>query len=119
MNYDEAVAVLRAEFEALDGGFMAALRPSLDWDRAAFSRMERAMRVACERWHDHEQLDRWLAEGFYYVPRFVRDWTSHPHFPRPEPRQYHEDCLNRLDDLADWFFHGEHMYLEPHVWSDL
>ena len=60
-----------------------------------------------------------MAEGFYYVPRFVRDWTTHPNFPRLQPQQYHDDCLRRLDDLADWFFHGWHMYLEPHVWPDL
>jgi hypothetical protein len=77
------------------------------------------MRAACERVQGQEQVDRWMAEGFYYVSRFVRDWTAHPNFPRPRPRTYYEDCLERLDDLADWFFHGRHMYQEPQVWADL
>ena len=114
------LVVLRKEFEAGEGSFLLGLRGArLEWDRQAFSRLERAMRAACERLQDQEQLDRWTAEGFFYVPRFVRDRTGHPHFPRPQPEQYYEDCVQRLDDLADWFFHGRDMYQEPHVWPDL
>lgn len=123
---DDAATVLRQEFGADEGSFLLGLRGAdLTWDRSAFSRLERAMRAVCEQWEvgeqweGSEQLDRWMAEGFYYTPRFVRDWTSHPDFPRPGPQQYYEDCLQRLDDLADWFFHGYHPYQQPHVWPDL
>lgn len=116
---DDVLTLLREEFEAADGSFLLRLRGDLEWDRTAFSRLEQAMRRVCERCQDLEQLDRWMAEGFYYLSHFVRNWTSHPDFPRPEPRQYYEDCLERIDDLADWFFHGEHSYQEPHVWHDL
>ena len=47
------------------------------------------------------------------------EWTAHPNVPRPEPASYYTDCLERLRDLADWFFHGVHNYLEPHVWPEL
>ena len=104
---------MRREFDAEDGTFMLNLRPSLEWDKAAFSRMEKTMRWACEH-RDHDQLDRWIADGFYEVSRFVRNWTSHPNFPRPEPEQYYHDCIERLDDLADWFFRGYHVYREQH-----
>ncbi|MFJ8917318.1 hypothetical protein [Amycolatopsis sp. NPDC102389] len=117
---DDAVTVLRQEFEATKGSFLLGLRGArLEWDRVAYRRLERAMRVVCERLQGDDRLERWMAEGFYYTSRFVRDWTSHPNFPRPEPERYYEDCLQRLDDLADWFFHGFHMYVEPHVWPDL
>ncbi|MBL7501012.1 hypothetical protein I6A84_26235 [Frankia sp. CNm7] len=117
---DDALALLRREFDAEEGTFLFQLRgDGIQWDRVAFTRLERAMRTVCERLHDEEKLDRWLAEGFYYASRFVRDWTSHPSFPRPEPPQFHEDCLARLEDLADWFFRGWHVYQEPHVWPDL
>ena len=116
---DDAVVVLRQEFEAGEGGFLLGLRPELVWDRGAFTRLERAMRAVCERVQGDDTLERWMAEGFYYIPRFVRDWTTHPNFPRPQPQQYHDDCLRRLDDLADWFFHGWHMYQQPHIWPDL
>lgn len=76
------------------------------------------MRAVCERVQEAEELSRWLAEG-YYVAREVPAWTSHPNFPRPEPREYYEACIERLSDLADWFFHGWHAYTEPHTWPAL
>jgi hypothetical protein len=111
--------VLRREFDAEDGSFLMRLRGDLEWDRDAFTRLERAMRTACERARGNDCLDRWMTEGFYYVSTFVRDWTTHPTFPRPEPRRYHEDCLQRLADLADWFLRGWHGNEEPHTWRDL
>ncbi|MFD0555868.1 hypothetical protein ACFQ3B_02250 [Stackebrandtia endophytica] len=117
---DDFLVVLREEFEAVEGSFMLALRgKSLVWDRAGFTRLERAMRRACEWSQERDRFDRWMAEGFYDASRFVRDWTSHPNFPRPQPQQYHLDCLDRIDDLADWFFRGFHSYQEPHTWPDL
>ncbi|GLW09708.1 hypothetical protein Misp01_48370 [Microtetraspora sp. NBRC 13810] len=114
------LAGLRREFEAGDDTFLLKLRGDrLEWDRDAFSRLERAMRAACELYQGRDRLDRWVAEGFYDVSRWVRDWTSHPHFPRPKPAEYHDACLERLDDLADWFFRGFHSYIEPHTWPDL
>jgi hypothetical protein len=53
---------------------------------------------------------REMADGFHYASWFVRDWTSHPNFPRPEPEQYYNDCIQRIGDLADWFFRGWHVY---------
>jgi hypothetical protein len=111
---------LRKEFAAEEGTFLLNLRGDrLEWDKAAFSRLEKAMRWACEHFQRHDQLDRWMADGFYEVSRFVRAWTSHPNFPRPEPEQYYKDSIERLDDLADWFFRGYHAYNEPHHWPDL
>ncbi|GAA0486255.1 hypothetical protein GCM10010167_50180 [Paractinoplanes deccanensis] len=115
----DAATVLRREFEAVDGSFLLQLRTDLVWDRVAFTRLERAMRAACERHEGQDGLPRWMAEGFYEVSHFVAEWTAHPHFPRPEPAEYYENCLERLRDLADWFFRGFHAYQEPHVWPDL
>lgn len=112
--------VLRREFEAGQGTFLLGLRgEDREWDKAAFSRFEQAMRWACEHFQDHGQLDRWMAEGFYYTSWFVPNWTSHPDFPRPEPEQYYKNCMQRIGDLADWFFHGHHSYAEPHYWHEL
>lgn len=83
---DEVIEVLRREFEAEEGSFLLRLRGDLEWDRTAFSRLERAMRTACERSQGSEKLDRWLAEGFYEIATWVPVWTSHPNFPRPTPR---------------------------------
>jgi hypothetical protein len=116
---DDALMVLRQEFEAVEGSFLLRLRGDLAWDRAAFSRLERAMRLVCVQQEGYDDVPRWMAEGFYDVSHFVAEWTSHPNFPRPEPAEYYQDCLERLRDLADWFFRGWHAYQEPHVWREL
>jgi hypothetical protein len=120
MHEEELLDQLRREFAAAEGTFLLNLRGDrIEWDRPAFSRLEKTMRWACQRFREHDQLDRWMADGFYEVSRFVRNWTSHPNFPRPGPEQYYNDCIERLDDLADWFFRGYHGYVEPHQWPDL
>jgi hypothetical protein len=111
--------MLQREFEAADGSFLLCLRSDLVWDRAAFTRLEQAMRAACELYAGHDDLPRWIAEGFYEVSHFAQEWTGHPNFPRPEPAQYYQDGLERLRELADWFFRGWHAYQHPHVWCDL
>ncbi|MBB4692366.1 hypothetical protein [Paractinoplanes abujensis] len=115
----DAFDVLRSEFGSEPGSFMLALYADRVWDPGAFSRLEQAMRVACEECAQRESLERWLVEGFHYVSTWVPDHTGHPAFPRPEPASYYEACLIRLTDLADWFFHGWHTYQEPHYWQPL
>jgi hypothetical protein len=116
----EHLDLLRREFEADQGTFLGSLRgEGIEWDKAAFSRFEKAMRWACGHFQEEDRLDRWMADGFHYASWFVRDWTSHPNFPRPEPEHYYNDCIQRIGDLADWFFRGWHVYTEPHHWPDL
>jgi hypothetical protein len=103
---------LRREFDAGDGSFLLRVRTELVWDRAAFSRLALAMEACCERFAERSSLDRWLAEGFWYVSTFVKDWTTHPSFPRVEPEEYYIECYERLDQLAFWFFTGESPYEE-------
>ncbi|MEV6330201.1 hypothetical protein [Streptomyces sp. NPDC051909] len=116
---DEALRILEHEFRNEPGSFLLRLRCDLVWDRDAFSRLESAARAVCERLEDAETLPRWLAVGYYQLATEVPAWTSHPDFPRPEPREYYDACIERLTDLADWFFHGWHAYTEPHEWTEL
>ncbi len=116
---DEVLTVLRSEFDNEDDSFLLTMRTDLVWGRAAFTRLEQAMRAVCVETSQDEELPRWLAEGFYAVSHDVRDWTSHEHFPRPEPAEYYTACIERLQDLADWYFRGWSAYGEDHVWSDL
>src|SRR5947209_3744657 len=53
-------------------------------------------------------LPRWLAEGFWHLSTFVRDWTSHPAWEKTIDREpeYFAKAYERLDDLASWFFSG-------------
>jgi hypothetical protein len=116
MEDEDAMIVLLGEFDGGSGTFLAALRPGLEWDRDLFTRLEQAMRTICAQTQNQDWLDRELAEGFHHTPRFVRDWSTNPVFPAPEPAEYHDACLNRLDDLADWFFFGRPPI---QVWPDL
>ncbi|GAB7044468.1 MULTISPECIES: hypothetical protein [Catenuloplanes] len=60
---DDASVVLKREFESVEESFMLGLRCDLVWDREAFSRLERSMRVACEKYEGRDDLPRWAAEG--------------------------------------------------------
>lgn len=103
--------VLRHEFGAEEGSFLLSLRVRLEWDRNAFDCLLAAMATCCRDQAGAEKLERWLAEGFWYLSSFVRDWTTHPQFPRSLPEEYYDTAYRRLDELAEWFFTGESPYL--------
>lgn len=100
----DVLGLLRSEFDADDGTFLLKLRSELVWDQVAFVRLEHAMRHACEVFQGRDELDRWVAEGFYFASHWVKDWTQHPNFPRPEPSSYYDASISTIEDLANWFF---------------
>ena len=108
---NDYLKLLRHEFEAGDGSFLIQLRSDLIWEKASFNRLIAVMQSCCEAFSRSDTLERWMAEGFWYVPWFVRDWTTHPNFPRIHQPEYYEKAYERLDDLAYWFFFGESPYL--------
>ena len=107
VNKDNYVEILRREFSGEDGSFILALRPDLEWDEVAYARLIQAMEICCNEWAHEQVIDRWLAKGFWYIPGFVKDWTSHPSFPRVHPDDYYEQAYEQLWWLADQFFVGE------------
>ncbi len=56
------------------------------------------------------EIERRIAQGFWYLERFVPEWSNHPNFPRPYEEQYYQAACERLSDLAYWFFFGESPY---------
>jgi hypothetical protein len=109
---DDYLLVLRNEFEAGEGSFLIRIRCHLDWDKSSFTRLITAMRRCCEEFSTSDTLERWMASGFWDVPSFVRNWTTHPSFPRVHEPEYYQKAYQRLDDLAHWFFTGESPYRE-------
>jgi hypothetical protein len=109
---DNYLTVLRNEFEAGEGSFLIQLRPYLVWDEKSFNRLTAVMQECCQQTSKSETLDRWMAVGFWYIPSFVRDWTTHNRFPRARPPSSYEKAYERLDSLSYWFFFGESPYLE-------
>ena len=112
-------STLRAEFGADDGSFLLRLWMTRRWDKAAFIRLTNAMMACCEQYEGSETMESWLAQGFYLVPTFTRHWVSSPDSPREHPQAYYQVALQRLDDLARWFFFGESPYLSGHEWHPL
>ena len=113
------LAVLKREFTGADGSFLIQLRPNLTWDKEAFSKLVAAMEASCKACEGRDKLDRWQAEGFWFMSWFVKDWTAHENFPRPQPQEYYENALERLNDLAYWFFFGYSPYEDGHVFDPL
>jgi hypothetical protein len=113
------IELLRREFTAAEGSFLLRLRTEYHWDRAAFSRLERAMRRLCAAHESRSQLDRWLVEGYWYLSEYVPGMTGHPDFPRPEPDSYYHAAARRLRDLQNWYVTGRSPYLADYVWRDL
>ena len=113
--------VLRREFSEDDDAFLAIVIRDQNWDKRAFSRLERAMRQVCETFEQRDQQDlpRWLVEGFWICVDWLPDHTAHPRFPRPEPSAYYEAAFERLRDLQYWLVTGVSPYLPSHVWADL
>lgn len=104
------MTVLKNEFEAGEGSFLIKLRPQMEWDKAAFNRLTSAMKRCAESKSNDQKLERWEAEGFWFVPRFVREWATHPNFPKVHSTECYDKAFTRLDDLAFWYFAGQSPY---------
>ena len=65
----------------------------------------------CQEYSESDSLERWMAEGFWFLPSFIREWTTHSSFPRVHEAEYYQRAYERLDDLAYWFFIGDCPYL--------
>jgi hypothetical protein len=54
----------------------------------------------------------------YELSAGVPALTADERFRRPE-EEYYRACMERIDDLAYWFFTGESRYEGDHVWEPL
>lgn len=101
--------ILKYEFDAEEGSFILTARCDLKWDKVAFSKLTKAMfQVAMSRRHS-EDIPRWIALGFWYCDTWLKDWTSHPDFPRPEQEYYDRSC-RLIFDLSSLLFTGQIPY---------
>ena len=106
----EYESILRHEFAAEDGSFLLQLRCDLTWDKAAFSRLVVAMEQCAVAHAGRDVIERWVAEGFWYLERFTQDWSIHPSFPRLHGEDYYKAAYERLGDLSYWLFVGDSPY---------
>jgi hypothetical protein len=101
---DDWRSVLRHEFTAGDGSFLIRLRIDLVWDTEAFARLTRAMEDCCAATAGADQLERWLAEGFWYVYFFTQGHTDHVSWANSPQRREIDAGVEELGELADRFF---------------
>ncbi len=104
---------LKREFHAQEGSFLLELRCDLRWNSLSFERLIKAMEACCKACAKAPQLERWMAEGFYYLPGFIKDWSAHEAFPKEQSRDYFNRAYEILDELAHWYFHGEPLTIAP------
>ncbi|WP_034264107.1 hypothetical protein [Actinospica robiniae] len=114
----DALEILRSEFGSEPGSFMLTARIERRWDRAAFQQLQRAMLEVCREVAGRESIERWIAEGFWFVEGFVRDDCNHPDFHRPEPA-YYDAARERTFALSFWLFTGESLYTPGYGWPDV
>jgi hypothetical protein len=107
---------LRAEQEQREGSFTEVMRHEYRWDEESFSRLEAAMRAACEALQGQGTIERWVGEGFWCWTAVVPELTEHPRFTAPDAT-YLRRCLARLRDLGSWFFNGTSPYGPDHEWE--
>jgi hypothetical protein len=94
---------LYSELDTRDA-FLIKLRVDLVWDETSFARLERAMTACCEALRGDTRIDRWIAEGFWYIGSFVERWTSHESWRADPARPVIDAGCARLFELCDWFF---------------
>src|SRR4051812_3400246 len=109
---EDFMVILKNEFDAGQDSFLITLRPNLEWDKEAFDRLTSAMKLCAEEESSKPKLERWVAFGFWYIPKLVREWALHPNFPKAHAVDYYEKAFTRLDDLAYWYFLGQSPYTE-------
>jgi hypothetical protein len=106
--------ILKREFDAEEGSFLLQARVRLEWDWNAFRRLTSAMYDVADEVKDRPSVETWIAEGFWYCDTFVRDWTSHPNFPRPSEEAYRE-AIELVHNLASFLFIGRTPYDDAFV----
>jgi hypothetical protein len=109
-NYLEVLRkqFMECEFEECEDAFLSKLRPNMNWDKDSFLELVTAMNVCCENYQSKDMVEKWVANGFWYIPQFIHDWTTHPNFPKSHSSEYYEKAYSLLNDLAFYFFIGAH-----------
>ena len=109
---EDAMKLLKAQFDAVPGSFLDLLRTEFIWDKDEYAKLLKAMVQIAEEFTNIELLPRWLSFGFWYIPDFVRTWTTHPSWENyiNADKEYFDRARQRLYDVAYWFFVGKSIY---------
>jgi hypothetical protein len=81
------------------------MRAEAKWDWVAFKDLSRAMFEVAKADRDKEHVEKWIGQGYWFCDTWIRSFSAHPSFPRPETKRY-EAALEILSDLAFYYFEG-------------
>jgi hypothetical protein len=101
--------IVRKHFDGEEGSFLLRARCELTWDWDAFRELTAAMYDVADQARGKDTIETWIAHGFWFCDTWIRGWTGHPDFPRPEKNRY-ENALELISDLAYFLFVGESPY---------
>ena len=97
---------LKIEIDGGYGTFLNLLRCELRWDWDAFYKLTSLMYDVAELSDEKEKVEKYIAHGFWFIDTWVKAWTGHKDFPRPEKEDY-EEAIELLHDLCYYYFIGE------------
>lgn len=107
---DELLYEFRGEKES----FLITIRCDLEWSHDKFIKFLSTIRNYCKHRQLSNQLDKEIAQGFWFISWFIKDWTSHPDFRKANKfsDNYYTESYELIHDLSWWYFMEEPIYIE-------
>lgn len=89
------------EFRGEENSFLIAIRCDLEWSHAKFVKLLNTMNNYCKQKHSSDPLDKEIAQGFWFVSWYIKDWTSHSGFRNAN--KFHDDYYTHSYELIHNF----------------
>lgn len=111
---NELTEELLYEFNGEENSFLITIRCDLEWSHAKFIKLLNTMRDYCKQKQSRDPLDKEIAQGFWFVTWFIKDWTSHSGFRNGNKfsDDYYTQSYKFIHDLSYWYFMNEPIYVE-------
>ena len=98
-----------SQLDAEEGSFLFQARCELIWDWDAFYKLTSAMYEIADSYRKNDYIEIWIAQRFWLCETWIREWTSHPDFPRP-PEPSYSDALELIQNLTSFLLMGKSPY---------
>ncbi|WP_459477435.1 hypothetical protein [Clostridium saccharoperbutylacetonicum] len=111
---NELTEELLYEFRGEENSFLITIRCDLEWSHNKFIKFLYTMKDYCKQKQSKDPLDKEIAQGFWFVTWFIKDWTSHQGFRKANKfsDDYYTESYELIHDLSYWYFVEESIYIE-------
>ncbi|MDP4177122.1 MAG: hypothetical protein Q8900_02115 [Bacillota bacterium] len=108
------------ELKGEENSFILNIRCKIEWKHDSFIKLVRIMRYYCSNRENEEKLDKNIAEGFWFVSWFIKDWTSHENFRKTNkfPDEYFNKAYEIIFDLCYWYFTQECIFISEDTFNE-